>query len=147
LSSWYAPHLEKFNSAEVSYMFTSAIPSILTKLFSIVDSVKEATSPTCSARKLKNGEYGISYENDSGEEIFYFGVWYEFWEKHKKPLVFGVHNNFPQNIKDDFLKRKEGKLIPLDDWHMTWLEQEDLEDSGKIIEVIQYELDRLLALK
>ena len=142
ITSWFKPESICFSSVEVSYMFSDSIPTILEKLFNIVDTVKNATAPTCKSSKGQSKEYGLNFRKKDGGNILYFGVWYDFWKKHNKPLIYGVHKDYPQKVKDRFLNKN--KIIEMENWHMAWFRQSDLGDTQNVITTIQTELEELL---
>ncbi len=143
LTSWFNPEVTTFNPVEITYMFSNSIPTILEKLYAIVDSTKDATAPICKSNKGQSREYGLNFQNKDGEHFLYFGVWNDFWQKHDKPLIYGVHKDYPEKVIERFCRNHKTKLIKMDSWHMTWFDQVDFDDPSIIIKTIQAELDDL----
>ena len=80
-------------------MFTKEIPEALKKL----DRLIEAIEGKCRAyriarrhrgRQLCPQESGLYFQNEGGQDVFFFGEWTAVWTAFGHPLCFGVNKNW-----------------------------------------------------
>lgn len=129
-----------FNSEEYEIMTTTnAIPIIIHKLYKLIDEVGNSATKKAGGKVYKDkNEYGIYFKDKDGNDILWFGVWYEAWEKLKKPICFGVHHEWSETIIKEF-KHLYPKSVDISDWYIYWIEKESLlynavEKTEEIIE-------------
>ena len=148
LKMWFELQNITFKSSEVFLMFTKDIPEILSKLFTVVDMVKNHNSKAFSVSSSKtSSEYGVYFKTNEGESILYFGVWYVFWREHQKPLCFGVKRTYPDNVRKKFSQLHDGHFIDFHNWRMCWIDQDILSKdncSEVIAKLIEEELKQLI---
>ena len=116
LKSWFEIDPIVFSGMEVNYMFNSEIPKILTKLYSIIDEVKDYCSQIYSVSKsMNNQEYGVYIKNrDDKKLLLYLGIWYPFWEKYGCPLCYGVDTkDWTKDIIKKFSEAHKDKVIEM----------------------------------
>ena len=148
LKMWFELQNITFNASEVILMFKKDIPEILSKLFAIVDVVKNFNSKDFSVSQSKtSSEYGAYFKTNEGESILYFGVWYKFWREYQKPLCFGVKRTYPDKVRKKFSQLHEGHIIDFHNWRLSWIEQDILSKnncSEIIAKLIEKELKQLI---
>lgn len=150
LKSWFDIEPVTFNTLEVDSMFSTEIPLILTKLYSIIDEAKDYFSQVYTVRKSMNGEeYGIYIKRrEDKANALYFGVWYPFWEKHGFPLCYGVNiDAWSKDIVNKFTTAHKDRSIDFDGFRIAYIDKGILSDekcSEKIITLIKQELEMLL---
>jgi len=148
LKIWFELQNITFKASEVTLMFTKDIPEILSKLFTIVDVVKNHNSKAFSVSSSKtSSEYGVYFKTNEGESILYFGVWYVFWKENQKPLCFGVKKTYPDNVRKKFSQLHEGHFIDFHNWRICWIDQDILSKnncSEVIAKLIEEELKQLI---
>ena len=103
-------------------MYTKEIPEALQKL----DRLIEAIEGKCRAYKISRRhrgrqlcpqENGIYFQNEDGQDRFFFGEWTSAWISLGSPLCFGVDKNWSnaKNFKQACkpFKEHDGWLIGL----------------------------------
>ncbi|MGI5881166.1 MAG: hypothetical protein ACOX6L_11425 [Syntrophomonadaceae bacterium] len=149
LHSWFTIEPVIFNSLEVNYMFSSEIPKIIIKLYSIIDEVKEYFSQIYTVSKTSNElEYGIYIKRRTDKKhILYLGVWYAFWEEYQFPLCIGVDiDDWPKDIVKKFSIAHKDKYIDTNGYRVIGIDKDMLNDdkcAEKIVDLIKEELERL----
>jgi len=157
LKMWYDPKTITFNYKEVTHMFLDEIPKITINLYKVVDKVAEQLGKlyNISTSKGSKGypEYSIYIKDKDGMVILYFGVWYDFWFKYKKPLCYGVNiKKYPSDVTNKFLKIHGNNIIKEDKWKLAWIDRDIIEGtfegeedcSEKILHIIKDELSQLI---
>jgi hypothetical protein len=150
LKSWFEIQPITFNTLEVNYMFTSEIPAVLTKLYAIIDEVKNHFSQIFTISKSMNSEeYGIYFKRrDDKASILYLGTWYPFWEKYGFPLCYGVNIDvWPKDIVKKFTEAHKGETVNFDSFRMAHFEKSILNDekcAEKIVNLIKAEIKMFL---
>ena len=148
LKMWFELQNITFKTSEVTHMFKKDIPEILSKLFTIVDVVKNHNSKAFSVSHSKtSSEYGVYFKTNEGESILYFGIWYKFWREYQKPLCFGVKRTYPDNVRKKFSQLHGGHFIDFHNWRMSWIDQDILSKnncSEFIAKLIEEELKQLI---
>jgi hypothetical protein len=151
MKNWFETDIIIFNNAEVTLMYNEkSIPAILQKLFNIVDEVKAFNSKHSAKIKYNktSGEYALYFHNDE-EDILYFGVYFDFWEKHSKPLCFGIGDYYKKSYQKKFLK-KHTDAIPFDydgeKWFYGWIEDEVFLEENPIMKINKIIEEELLNL-
>ncbi len=147
LKSWYLIEPVSFSNQEVETMYSEKIPEILEKLEQTInETIAMAKKENINTQVGKNREeYGVTFLNKSGAKFLYFGVWYSYWKKYKKPLYYFVGENWAsvksfKNIfpNADLLKKMEGytSILP---GYFQGLEKNEfssLENSTEIAEKV-----------
>ncbi|MEQ9618810.1 MAG: hypothetical protein RIG61_06520 [Deltaproteobacteria bacterium] len=129
LKSWFERMPIIFTNSEVKLMFSDQIPQVITKLFKIVDDLRddltiEFGNKIKIRRPLSNNEeYSIYIQDDNNQELLYFGVWYQFWGKYGKPLCYGVDGNEYDNTIVNTFRHSEKEVIEEDGWICSWIDE------------------------
>jgi len=149
LKSWFKIEPVIFSSMEVSYMFSSEIPIVLTKLYSIIDEVKDHCSQIYNVSKsINNEEYGIYIKNrEDNNQLLYIGVWYDFWKEYGCPLCFGVNiYEWTKDVVKKFSTYHKDDSVEINGFRTVCIGKDILTDehcSKKIISLVIEELERL----
>lgn len=127
LEDFYIVKPINFIDSEVTLMFTKTVADIITKLYETVDLVEKYNIKNVKKiiKKTNTIEYGLYFKNDEGKEILYFGVWYDFWKTHKKPICYGVYKDYSKEVISKFIKYHKDKIIEHDDWIMSYISKEE----------------------
>jgi len=148
LSSWFENEKINFNNAQVTIMNQKSTPEIIEKLFTIVDGVRNSCSKQVSSRYTRDkGEFCIYFRDKKNIEFLYFGVWFDFWKNYKKPLCFGVGEDFDKEVIDHF-KKTHPDAITHDGWIMSWIDEDIFVDENcneKINQIIDREIKELMS--
>lgn len=128
LEGWYGLRKINFNTKEAHLLFDKNIPGNLVKLFSIIKNLRDYYKKN-NRIKLKlrinsnDEEYGLYFANSKGENIFYIGVWFSFWEKHGKPICYGIDlSEANDSTKKLFARINRERFRDEDGWRMSWIE-------------------------
>ena len=157
LIMWFRPPKVVFTLEEIMLMFDDKVPTIMDKLYQIIDAVHDETSKlaqpklrrlTAGARKEdKDDEYGIDFRTENGDDLLWFGTWNSFWKKYKRPLVFGVESNkWSKAVVAAFRKRHETELVQFGSWLVVAIDQAVLASDDpvpQIARIINEELEAL----
>lgn len=110
LKKWYLTEPFTFTFGEVERMYNRETASGLKKLMLTIDKVYEKIRKGATDYEVKkrfsenlgdNGEYAC-YVYHQNDEILYFGLWVEYWEKEGVPFCYGV--SLKSKVKNKFLK-------------------------------------------
>lgn len=141
LVSWYRPKPIKFTKEEVDMMFTNEIPNVLEKLDELIRQIysKSRAYKCCqrhSGRDLCCEEKAIYFQNEKGEDIFYFGVWTTFWKDKGHPLCYGVKKDYT-NVEAfrNVCKATNKDTVEFYDWIMSWVLQKTLSNENVADEI------------
>jgi len=149
LKSWFKIEPVIFSSMEVNYMFSSEIPRVITKLYSIIDEVKDHCSQIYNVKKsINNEEYGIYINNrEDNNQLLYIGVWYDFWKEYGCPLCFGVDiDECSKDVVKRFSAFHKDDSVEIDGFRTVCIGKDIIADedcSKKIISLVIEELERL----
>ncbi|WP_207953387.1 PD-(D/E)XK nuclease family protein [Paenibacillus agricola] len=147
LKMWFEVKRITFTNSEVSCMFKTEVPSTLTKLYSIVNAVKGYSGKSFKSKPITSNdlEYGVFFQDKTGKDLLYFGVWYEFWEKHGSPLCFGVFSEWNEQTVTRFESRHE-ITIEQEDFIMTVVPEVMIRSENCSEEIAQLIYNELVAL-
>lgn len=114
IASRIAPTPVVFTKKEVLVLFSNEIPAALSKLRKLVDDI-QVLCTSYNVRPSKNkDEYGFYMFDADGKEVFWFGLWLSFWERHGTPLSFGVAERWPSNARTSFATAYKGATKQFD---------------------------------
>ncbi|NHN35630.1 PD-(D/E)XK nuclease family protein [Paenibacillus agricola] len=147
LKMWFEVKKITFTNSEVSCMFKAEIPSTLSKLYSIVNAVKKYCGKSFKSKPITSNylEYGVFFQDDTGKDLLYFGVWYDFWEKHGSPLCYGVFSEWSEQTVNKFESKHE-TLIEHDGFLMTVVPEIIIRSENCSEEIAQLIYNELVAL-
>lgn len=116
IASRIAPKPVVFTKKEVLVLFTNEIPTALFKLRKLVDDI-QSLSATYNVRPSNSKEeYGFYMYDADGQGVFWFGLWFPFWQQHELPLSFGVADKFPLAARNAFAKAYNGPTKHFDEF-------------------------------
>ena len=132
LVRWYRPKQISFTKREFDMILTKEIPEILEKLDELMEQIySKSRAYKCykhhSGRQLCCEERSIYFQNEQGEDIFYFGVWTPFWKERGYPFCYGVYKEHP-NVESfrNVCKATNKDTIEFRNWIMSWISPETL---------------------
>jgi len=147
LKMWFEVRKVSFSNTEMNYMFNREVPQIISKLFEIVNAVKNYSGKKLKARITSNAiEYSVYFQDESNNYVLFFGIWYEFWEEHGSPLCYGIDTSWNSNKLSNFKNRHE-TLIEKDGYYLVSIDQKILTKenaSEEIAHLIDNELTELI---
>jgi hypothetical protein len=135
----FAPKFLAFTVREMQMLFSNEIPSALGRLQQIVDSVRDRSTmgrvkPSAS-RSLCPSEYGLYFLDDHNREVFWFGVWTDFWKAQGAPLCFGVTESASEAVRQAFLGTYPGQKKHFEKYILGWFGPDVLSAENAIDEV------------
>lgn len=156
LKAMYDPLDVSFTKEDCDMMFDKRVPDVLRKLMKIVDGV-ETSMKNEEIKIVGKGSarvhYGFRLMAD-GQEILYFGMWYEYWTKYGSPLCFGIDDkNYPGPVVEEFKRRHRSECQVLRGeqdpgfWYLCGVPREALESEDAGREVFQLIGAELAALR
>lgn len=142
----YRPQPVKFNYKEMTTMFTKEIPESLQKLDRLIGAIEAK----CSAyrisrrhrgRQLCPQENGIYFQNESGQDVFFFGEWTSVWINLGHPLCFGVSKSWAnaEAFREGCRSCKE-----IDGWLVGLVPREVLAGDN-VVEELWQQLDPIIS--
>lgn len=154
LKQWFERKLINFLYSEVKLMFTEQIPTVITKLFKVVDEVKyeierEFGESIIIRRSFKSDEFVLYIKNEKNLEFLFFGIWYEYWETSGHPICYGVGDVYKPEVINSFQLLHEKNINSLDGWLCTWIPEILFEKNNcekEISTIIITEIRNLLPL-
>jgi len=139
LCSWFRPLEITFEHSKIKRMFTNEIPKIILQLFEVVHQVEEQVLKEgySVSRNKNSNEYAITIKNndqDYHDSLVFFGVWYDFWKAHKKPLCYAIKDIPANKKKIDILAAymmKQGKeTLDYEGWKVSYVTEETIHESN-----------------
>ncbi|GGD98313.1 hypothetical protein GCM10010911_66390 [Paenibacillus nasutitermitis] len=147
LKIWFEVKRITFTNSEVSFMFKPEIPSIMNKLFEIVNGVMDYCSKEFKGKITSNDtEYAIYFKDENKGYVLYFGVWYDFWDKHGSPLCYGVCSEWDEQTVKNF-ENKHKLLYEQDNYLMMNVPEIMISSENCSEKVAQLIYNELAALK
>jgi hypothetical protein len=135
----FAPKFVAFTAREMQMLFSNEIPSALAHLQQIVDGVRDRSTmgrvKPSSSRSLCPSEYGLYFLDDQNRDVFWFGVWTDFWKTQGTPLCFGVTESASEAVRKAFLDSYPGPKKHFDKYILGWFGAEVLSAENAIDEV------------
>jgi hypothetical protein len=141
LVSWYRPKPIEFTKEEVDMMFTNEIPNALEKLDDLINQIYDKSRAYKCAKRHRGRdlcceEKAIYFQNEKGNDIFYFGVWTTFWKDKGHPLCYGVYKDYPNVEAFRNVCRATNKdTVEFKNWIMSWFLQKTLSNENVADEI------------
>lgn len=146
LKLWFEIKEVKFSSLEVSYMLKPEIPSIMIKLFEIINEVKTYCGKNFKTKLERSEiEYTVFFKDIDNYDLLSFGIWYEFWIEHDSPLCYGMHIDWNEKKVNHF-KSKHKNLIEKDGFLMIPLQRDIFTNENCSEEIARLIYDELIDL-
>jgi len=119
-----------FSAKEVPMLFSTEVPTALSKLQQLIDGVRGRgtvykVQPSAS-KALCPTEYGMYFRDSLGKDVFWFGVWTKFWMENNRPLCFGVSETWHLSVQQAFLQAYNGPTKRFERYIVGWIEAEVL---------------------
>lgn len=152
LKRWFEIEQIHFTHLEVRFMYSKETGKLFQKLFNIVDAVKNYNSRDFTVKsRYANTEYGLYFKDSDGQDILYFGIWYELWSEYGCPICFGLNPaDTKKNIVKKFMDMHKGECKEMEGYIICCIDPAILEkdNSAEIIsKMINEELKSLTDLK
>jgi hypothetical protein len=143
LNYWFEDLNIAFTQKQIALMNSVEIPTTLMQLFSLIEQVKRGIqhkNVTISKTKTSE-EHGFLVRDLSGNDLFFYGIWYSFWKKSKSPICVGLKlGESNSGYVNEFRKEFEQSEV-YKGWHVTPLLISEPND-----ELVKEEVTKLLAL-
>ena len=154
LKRWFEREPIIFTNREVKLMFSDEVPKVVTKLFAIIDDVhndisREFGDTIRILHRINEDEAGLYIKNQMNQEFLFFGVWYHFWEKYKRPLCYGVSGKYHPSIVNVFKQSHDKKIQKEEGWFCTWIDENIIQKENcqkDIASLIMNEVKNLLPI-
>jgi hypothetical protein len=138
LKMWFIPKTICFKTEEIKLMFTREIPETFFKLQELINQIGNELTKSFEIGSSKGKEeYGYYFKDSEGQSILWFGIWYKFWIDEEKPICFGIKKNYPDKIKQKFMKRYSNRLIEYKGWYLSWIENITLAGENSFEDILK----------
>ncbi len=133
---WFPMQKIFFTTEELNLLQTNDLGGLMYKLMEIVDFIYNHPRRLRNIKvykKVSDVEYGLYFENtDTGKNILYFGIWYEFWKQENFPFCLATKSEYDSmelfkkmfinhlefhgwiTVSFDVLNSKDGRVITAD---------------------------------
>jgi hypothetical protein len=135
----FGPKTVVFLPREVQMLFSKEIPTALAGLQTLVDGVRDRAVTynvrLSASRSLSPSEYGLYFRSASGKDIFWFGVWMDFWRINDRPLCFGLTESSNPTARDAFLACYTGQTRSFQHYVLGWFDLETFSNENAVDEI------------
>lgn len=142
LNAWFSTNKISFAEREIEMSYSTEIPTTFLKLTNLVNEVKNKVSKAYKVRpEINNYGHGFYIMDSNGNQILWFGIWYEYWAQHGKPFVIAIENIncIPGSIQKFQMKYgKEVIKYDKDRWYLYGLPEEYLTAQNSIEKVTSF---------
>lgn len=147
---WFYFEKFEFNKFEINItknqeeinMTNKILPTIMMKLYDIVEELEAKYSNKCISKEKDSIEYGFYFKNEKNNAVLWFGIDFLFWEENGYPITLAIStekddetylNEF-KNINKD--KLTEIKYENETSYYHLPIEINESMDTNKIKEII-----------
>jgi hypothetical protein len=124
LSSRFRARPIAFSKDEVRMLYSKDFGVALSKLYELFDQIYDRSK---TAYKTKREKYmpSLYFRDSQGQDVLWFGMWFDFWKAEGFPLCFGVEETWGTAVRDAFRNslRRETKSFEVsgERWTLGWL--------------------------
>jgi hypothetical protein len=128
-------------------MFSEDMPKIVSRMFTIVESVEAALGTTCVLeKKSSQGELALFFKDCRGDHVFYFAFRYDLWMRLQSPLWFGVHTTWKPEIVAAFTSGNTGRYVDHDNFRLCPIDHDIIlreNPSDSILTILKQQITAL----
>lgn len=127
LRGWFVLPSISFSYGDIKMLYSADTAKALKKLREVVDHVEAASKgfATYTYRPKDQSEYGVTFRDGDGNDLLFFGIWYDFWEEHGFPLCLAVGDDWSSPVAKTLENQRfANKVISFAGWKVLPLPEE-----------------------